>query len=151
MKRILLLVVAVALATSLIGLSVGADNGPSAKTSHPIVGSWRFVVSEGALSRVTFLMTFHADGTAVGTDSQGLTWHGVWEARSDSAAAYTYESIDVDGTESIFGGLASVDPSGLRWTDAAAHGDSHIAYAERIGIDVELSMADQPATATVDN
>lgn len=96
MKRLMTGLVAVLLA----GLVLGAYRdlvGRAESTSSPIVGSWRRLSGESGVG-VTNLYTFFADGTAISTDRDGVTWLGAWEHVGEDAVAFTLEAANADGS-----------------------------------------------------
>ena len=60
-----------------------ADDAPVA-ADHPLVGSW---------SGAGFLFTFSADGTATGTDTVGLTYHGAWQSAGAGTGTFILHAL----------------------------------------------------------
>jgi hypothetical protein len=66
--------------------------------TYPLVGSWVVTSTDPHDSEFPALVTFHADGTVIATDSARVTWHGEWRVSADGTADFLYQSLGADGT-----------------------------------------------------
>jgi hypothetical protein len=80
---------------SLLGVSVVSHRsattaqveGTLTPDKHPLVGSWRF---DGS---TPFLYTFFSDGAALGTNEEGMTYHGAWQPLDGGRATFVLERL----------------------------------------------------------
>lgn len=88
-------IVAAALLVSLLGFAglglglrtTAQDEATPTPASHPLVGSWRF---DGS---TPFLYTFSSDGTALGTNEEGVTYHGARQPLDGGRATFVMERL----------------------------------------------------------
>jgi hypothetical protein len=66
--------------------------------TYPLIGSWMVTSTDPHGSEIPALVTFHADGTVIATDSAGVTWLGAWRVNADGTADFLYQSLSADGT-----------------------------------------------------
>lgn len=72
-------------------VTTAQDEAREASAPHVLVGSWQF---DGERP---FLYTFFSDGTVIGTDEEGATFHGAWQALDGGRATFVLERLIPSG------------------------------------------------------
>ena len=91
----------VLLTAMLAGATVAQDSSPAATGGHPVVGSWLVDTDADDPANPPSSITFHADGTYIEVDVDGVGV-GVWEPTGDRSAAgtFVYHQTDEGGAVS---------------------------------------------------
>lgn len=94
MKRLASVILAIVVTVMLIG-GVRNQGGEARSVSPSIIGSWSLTSRTEGTVRNT-LYAFFADGTAISTDPENITWIGVWTLVGKDDVAFTFNAINPD-------------------------------------------------------
>jgi hypothetical protein len=73
---------------------------PAATAGHPLVGAW-LLTNPAVPEEAPTLVVFHADGTYLQAEAQGLVGIGSWEGTGERSAALTFVEQFVDDRGAI--------------------------------------------------
>ncbi|HEV2107663.1 MAG TPA: hypothetical protein VGR16_05325, partial [Thermomicrobiales bacterium] len=91
---------------------VASASQQDALADHPIVGAWVVINTEQPRQPSAFVV-FHADGTVVSTDANGVSSYGVWEAADETSVDFNILGFSLR-SRSIRGNSGPQSVNGIR-------------------------------------